>query len=288
MQKDNHINITNREEKSYENSSSIISNQLASNEKANEQRLDTQNLEGKSLRKGIKKKGFTLNDTIQILLLIVNIGMLYAFIKTSSDQYENTKKALAKTEEANILTQKSIQQTERIAIASDSSTKQALYIAENSLNLSRKNFDIIRQNTKFELKGYLFIDTVYFYMFRTGERPVICIKARNVGKTPLNNLRLEGKLYFRDRVFNATGLHPFPIQGNNTKYSFYNTIDFFLSKVDSTEIVNGVSQMYSSYKFTFNNVFDENDSLLYKSIYIPKYKMWVLMQKEPEFYLMFQ
>lgn len=95
---------------------------------------------------------FTIADIIQIILVVINIGMLIAFIVTSNQQNKNSLEAL----------------------------KQA----EISNSFTRTSISLMDSSMKIDNRAYLVLQKISWGAFEYGKQSYFDVTLKNVGKTP--------------------------------------------------------------------------------------------------------
>jgi len=220
---------------------------------------------------------FTISDVIQIFLLLATIAMLITFIDVSSNQYNNTIKALAKIDTTNTITRESLEFAKRTALASDSSTQHSLAVSDSSLVIAFKNLQLSEKKAKIELRAYLEIVSFNFKQFIVGKKIIFEAKLTNVGKTPAYGIKRKGAT-----KIGGTGIYKseikdikeYPGDESNlgTTLSHYHSIntEVFLTPSDSIKIINGDKFFAAWGEYAYQDVFGEVHFTPYSFRYIAR------------------
>lgn len=122
-------------------------------------------------------------------MLILNFGMLVAFVWISFVQISKTNEALKTADTSNAYTKESIDFTKIATLSSDSSTKSSIAIAETSLAIAQKTFEVNKLTMITSNTAYV---SAHAKMFKFNDSTLIVkIIFKNAGKTPALNLSFD-------------------------------------------------------------------------------------------------
>jgi hypothetical protein len=143
----NQENSKNKKNKAEYNSSDI-------ERKQNERTSDSpkSNSDKKELPEKFSWRKTPIGDRVQIILVIINIGMLIAFICVGADQHTDSIEALKRADTSNTYTRESLQ--------------------------------LSKQTSRIELSAYIQIDTVKITQMKEGKNLGFSLTYLNNGKTP--------------------------------------------------------------------------------------------------------
>lgn len=139
-----------------------------------------------------EKEQFSRADKIQIGMLILNFGMLFAFVWISFVQISKTNEALKTAGTSNAYTKESIEFTKNATLSSDSSTKHSLAIAESSLVIAQKSFEVNKLTMITSNTAYISAHP-RILKFKD-DTLIIKIMIKNNGKTPAFNLSVDASM----------------------------------------------------------------------------------------------